>query len=180
MRRTRLAPQIAAIACAMCLVTLVVVPLAAPERDVLRSHPEHYVDTAMGALVRLGYLAVAVTMSAIVTIVWRGRGPARYAAALLAAVAACTTLVLSVAPVEITGGPLLVGLFALVLTPAAASLASARVLPVGQRILGVVVTVSFIVFAIESSEISGLINRAWDALLGVWGVAFAISARRTR
>jgi len=164
----------------MYLVTLLVVPLAAPERDVLRSHPEHYVDTALGGLVRLGYFALTVTMSAVVVIVSRTRGARHYAAAGLAAIAACTTLVLAIAPVEITGGPLLVGVLALALTPAAAGLATARLLPVGQRILGVVVTVSFVAFAIAPSEIAGLINRAWDALLGLWAVAFGMAARRTR
>ena len=178
MRRDALAPTVVSVASAIYLVTLVVVPLAAPERDVLRSHPEHYADTALGPLVRLGYIALAAALCGIIAIAWSTRSRWRYATCSLALAGALTTIVLALAPIEVTGGPLLIGIVALALTPAAATMASAPTRPSGVRALGFIASIGFLAIALGPRDVAGLTNRIWDALLASWGVAFGWISRR--
>jgi hypothetical protein len=172
---------LAAIASATYLVTLVVVPLLAPERDVLRSHPEHYADTTFGALVRVGYLAVAVMAWSVGVIAWTARARWRLPVAALALLGGAAAFVLALAPVEVTGGPLLVGILALALLPATASIASGGAHGSATRIFGIAVTLGFAAaVALAPREIAGLTNRVWDALLALWGVAFGLSTLLSR
>lgn len=174
------APAVASIASAIYLLTLIVVPLAAPERDVFTAHPEHYADTTLGALVRIGYLAVTATLGAVVAIVSRMHGRWRFVAATFALAAAIATADLAIAPAEVTGGPLLVGVIALALTPGTAGVAIGSALPVPARVFGLAVTVAFIAIAIGPKDVAGLTNRLWDVLLATWGIVLGLTFERGR
>jgi hypothetical protein len=167
------------LASAVYLVTLALVPALSPERDLLRSHPEDYSIGAAGPLVRLGYAAVAVAVWAIASIVSRGASRSGTVAAALALAGGLLGLTLAVAPQEVTGGPLLLGVFALALLPAAGSIARAATLPSPSRIYGFAVTVAFLAIAFGPADAAGLINRIWDGLFGLWGIAFGLTDRRT-
>ena len=141
----------AAIAGAIYLTTLLVVPLIARETDVLRAHPEHYTAGVPGVLVRVGYGAVAFMALAIAAPVLRWSGwLARIAAALLA-VGGMTSVVLAAMPQEVTGGPLLFGVLALALAPLLTSIGGAGRLPPGIVALGVMVTIGFVGLIVAGS-----------------------------
>jgi hypothetical protein len=168
----------AAIGGATYLVTLLAVALIDRETDLLRTHPEDYATGVAGALVNVGYVAVALMALAIAaSLVREGRWLSVIAAALLAG-GGVTSLVLATAPQEVTGGPLLVGVLALALSPLLVSIgADGRLSPVAVA-LGVIVTLGFVAYILLSPrELAGIANRSWDALLAVWGVSFGLRSR---
>ncbi len=178
-RRSDLAHAAVAASSLVYLVTLIVVPLLAPQRDVLRSHPEHYADTAAGWLVRLGYVAVALAAWSVAATLLATPGRMRVVAALLALAGGALALQVAVALDEVTGGPLLLGVFALALTPAAASIARRGTLRSTVVVLGIGVTLAFVMLAVAPKEAAGLVNRVWDGLLAIWILAFGLSDRRS-
>jgi hypothetical protein len=173
--RARLA---AAIGGATYLATLLVVPFIDRETDLLRAHPEDYATGVAGALVRLGYLAVALMALAIAaSLVREGRWLSVIAAGLLAG-GGVTSLVLAAAPQQVTGGLLLVGVLALALSPLFVSIGADGQLPPAVATLGVIATVGFVAFIVLAPrELAGIANRAWDVLLAVWGLSFALVTR---
>ena len=176
--RSAFAHTLTSLASGVYLVTLALAPVLAPERDVLRSHPEDYGAGAAGLLVRLGYAAVAVAAWSIASIVWPGAKTSGRVAAVLALAAGLLGFALAAAPQEVTGGPLLLGVFALALLPAAASIAHAATLPSPLRGYGFAVTVAFLAIVFGPSDAGGLINRVWDGLVALWGIAFGLADRR--
>ena len=166
----------AAVAGAIYLVTLLVVPLLARETDVLRAHPEHYTTGVPGVLVRVGYAAVSFMALAIAGHVLRWSGWLGRIAAGLLAMGAVMSAVLAAMPQEVTGGPLLVGVLALAVAPLIVSIGSAGRLPSGVVALGIIVTIGFVVLImLAPRDLAGIANRSWDVLLAVWGLSFAIA-----
>jgi len=171
----------AAIAGAVYLTTLLVVPLIARETDVLRAHPEHYTTGVPGVLVRVGYGAVAFMALAIAASVLRWSGWLGRIAAALLAVGGVTSVMLAAMPQEVTGGPLLFGVLALALAPVLVSISGAGRLPPGVIALGVMVTIGFVgLIVLAPRDLAGIANRSWDVLLAVWGLSFAIALRPVR
>ena len=154
------ARRVAAIAGAVYLATLVVVPLIDRETDVVRAHP---------------------VASAIAVVVFRGATRLQLIAAGLLVPAAVMSAVLAMVPQEVTRGPLLIGVLALALAPLLVSLGGvARLSPVVVR-LGVIVTAGFVpLVVLAPHDVAGIANRAWDVLLASWGLLFAIAPRPVR
>lgn len=173
---------VAGIAAAVYLATLLAVPFFDRETDVLRAYPEDYTTGLAGALVRLGYVAVALMALAIAASLVRERGWLERIAAVLLAAGVATSLVLTWAPQQVAGGVLLIGVLALALAPALVSIGRrGRLSPVVVT-LGVIVTAGFIaLIVLPPREFAGIANRSWDVLLAIWGLSFArIPARATR
>ena len=168
----------AAIAGAAYLGTLLVVPFIDRETDFLRAYPEDYATGVAGPLVRLGYVAIAFMALAIGASLGReGTWLERIAAVLLAAGSA-TSLVLAIAPQQLTGGPLLVGVFGLVFAPLLTSIGAGKRLSTIVVRLGVMATAGFVALMIAPHELAGITNRSWDVLLAVWGLSFALIPRK--
>lgn len=171
----------AAIAGAVYLTTLLVVPLFAPEVDILRAHPEHYTTGVPGVLVRVGYGAVAFMALAIAASVLRWSGRLGRIAAALLAMGGVMSVVLAAMPQEVTGGPLLFGVLALALAPLLVTIGGAGRLPLGVAALGVMVTIGFVgLIVLAPRDVAGIANRLWDVLLAVWGLSFAVALRPAR
>lgn len=179
MRRCRARQRafaVAAVAAAAYVLTLIVVPLIDRDVDVVRAYPEDYASGAGGALVRVGYLSVALMALALAAALLRaGRWPERIGGLLLAA-GSGTALVLAAAPQQVSGGLLLAGVFGLVLAPGVVSVALRRRLPAVVVGLGLAVTLGFATLGVVPREVAGVANRAWDLLLGAWGFALALTS----
>ena len=165
--------RIAAGAALLYLLTLVAAPLVDPARDVLRSYPEDYSPGPADALVRAGYVSVAVMAAAIAWVAVRQGGLARTVAGTMLVAAAAVSATLAVAPQQVTGGPLLAGvILGLVIAPLVLSIAGRHDTPRAPVVMGIVVSVGFLSLMAAPREVAGITNRVWDVLLALWGLAF--------
>lgn len=177
--------RVASGAALLYLATLLAAPFVDRGRDVLRSYPEDYSGGPADAIVRLGYVAVAVMSLAIAARVVRERGWSQKAAAAMLVAASAVSLTLAVVPRQITGGPSLVGVVVgFVLAPLALTLSGRRELARAAVVLGVAVAFGFVALAVAPRDVAGITNRGWDVLLALWGLAFSrgvpITSNRAR
>ena len=167
--------MLAAGGAALYVATLVVVPLLNLDRDVLRLHPEDLYDANGGFLVIAGWLVFAVALAATAYLAWRRRGIAMRIAALCFVVAALVSVANAIDPtLGIRGSPIELGIFGLAIGPLVASFASR---PVALRVLAVAAALAFAGIVFETAPVGGMVNRVFDALAGIWCVAFAVEAR---
>lgn len=170
----RVASPLAIAGASVYLVTLLAAPLLDRSIDVLTAYPEDYAAGPAGPVVRLGYLAVALMAFAIAASLDQ-RWVSRIAAAFLAA-GSVASLALAVAPQRVTGGVLAAAVLCLVAAPLLVSLGTRRERSGALVAFGVIVTFAFVALAVAPDDIAGITNRAWDVMLGAWGLAFAVSA----
>lgn len=162
----------------MYLATLVAAPLVDPHLDPLRSYPEDYSPGPADGIVRLGYVSVALMALAIAALTVRWAEWSRRVAAVLLVAGAVASATLAIAPQQVTGGPLLAGVVGLVLAPLVLSISARRELPRPVVALGILVAFGFLALAVAPREVAGLTNRAWDVLLALWGLAYALAHGR--
>lgn len=149
------------IASAVYLVTLLAVPLLDRETDVLRAYPEDYTTGLAGALVRIGYVAVALMALAIAASVVRERSWLERIAAVLLVAGGAASVVLAWAPQRVAGGMLLIGVLALAVAPILVSIGGRRRLSPIIVTLGIFVTAGFVaLIVLAPRELAGIANRS--------------------
>ena len=168
---------VAALGAAAYLATLVIVPLANLDRDVLRSHPEDLVDAKLGWLVVVGWIAFAVALVAIALMTMRA-GLANRIAAACFTVAALVCLANALDPtLGARRSPIELGIIGLVIGPLVAAFASRRVV---LRVISVAAALAFAGILFENDAIGGSVNRLFDALAAVWCIVFALTPPAVR
>ena len=170
--------RLAAIAgAALYLFTLIAVPLANTDRDVLRLHPEDLVDARWGWLVIVGWLVFAVALLAIALMTMRG-GPSGWIAAACFIVAALVCVANANDPsLGVRRSPVELGVFGLVAGPLIASFTAKGVV---LRVIAVAAALAFGGILFEAAATGGMVNRIFDALAAVWCIVFAVAWRRER
>jgi hypothetical protein len=176
--RPRVIALVVVAASAWYVVTLVAAPFIDRSIDVLRAHPEDYVHGPAGALVIAGYWSVALMALLIAGTLVAGDWRDRLASVLLLA-GALTSISLAIAPAPVTGGPLLVGVLGLAIAPPLLALAHAHG-PWIERALGIGVLALFLALVFAPGEVGGVVNRAFDIVLGAWGAAIGVHHYRER
>jgi hypothetical protein len=165
--------HVAALGALVYVATLVVVPLANPALDVLRLHPEDFAQGSFGFLVSVGYAALAVALVAISLIAMRLRGTFGSLAVLAFGLAALTCVANAVDPTLGTRrSPIELGVFGLVVGPLALS-AALRLRTLIA--LAALVACAFVALLASPEALSGMVNRVFDALAGLWCIVLASS-----
>lgn len=178
----RLGLEVAALAGALYVVLLIVIPLVEPEFDVWRSHPEDYAAGSFGALVNLSYAAMAIALVSPSSALLTQSGWKALALVLLVPPALlCVALTVdpigvarqaTVAPLAILGlgaGPVVVSIVY------RRRFGQARVATIA---LGALVALSFVALALAPESLGGGVNRVFDVLAGAWIVVAAIAMFR--
>ena len=167
----------AALGAAVYLLTLIAVPVANLDLDVVRLHPEDYANASLGWLVVAGWLALAVSLAAIALATARA-GVAPKIAAIFFALAALVCVANAIDPtLGARRSPIELGVFGLVIGPLVASFAWRGML---LRVIAVAAAVAFAGLLFGGDAIGGIVNRVFDALAAVWCIAFAARSRHAK
>ena len=178
----RVSLELAAVAGALYVVLLIVIPLVEPQFDAWRSHPEDYAAGGYGALVNVSYAAMATALVSFSSGLAGKLGWKALALALLIP-PALLCVALTVDPIGVASQATVVSLAILGLAagPIAVSIAyrrsfgAARAAVVG---LGALVAMAFVALAAAPESIGGAVNRVFDVLAGAWIVVGAASRLR--
>lgn len=172
---------LAMIGASVWMAALLLPPLAQPGSDLLRMHPEDNASGAFGWVVGLGYAALALALLALVGALARRPGGSRLGLAmLLPTILLCLPLAASPGSAATLGVLLVAGVLGLGLGPLLLTLGLRRNLGPARSLvtgLAVGVVVLFGALVVAPSAIAGIVNRAFDALAGLWLVAVAVDLR---
>lgn len=181
-RRGEFFSAVSAAGAALYLAVIVSLPLLDRTFDVLRAHPEDYASGRYGLAVNFSYLALATGLVASMPLMARFGRPA-IVVEMLVLPAAILCLALAVDPIGVAQGAQLslLPIVGLAVAPLIASFSFNDRFGRWRRALtglAVAVLITFLGLVLAPDSVTGIINRAFDSMVGIWLIVFAFAARR--
>jgi hypothetical protein len=174
-------PVVAAGGAGLYVAALLALPVLEPGFNVLTAHPEDYATGSYGAVVNLSYVSFAVALISLVLSVMPVRRR-EIAVPILLVPPALLCAALAVDPVAVARGGtvVLIPILGLASAPLISSLVlRARFRPWDRWVVGfgAAVLVAFVGLVLAPDATTGAVNRAFDALAGLWVAVAALALR---